>query len=82
MSGAFYPKKTIGKLFHTSTLRYNNEALEYLQKQKGQVICLNDSEDEIDWEPGGRIDAGVEMVRAFLFRWLYSVVLSSIPCLC
>jgi hypothetical protein len=40
------------------------------------------SEDEIDGEPGVRIDAGVEMVRAFLFRWLYSVVLSSIPCLC
>lgn len=31
------------------------------------VRCGFDSEDEIDGEPGVRIDAGVEMVRAFLF---------------
>ena len=49
-SGEFYPKKPIGKLFHTATLAHSNEAIEYLRKQKGKVICLNDSEDEVDFE--------------------------------
>lgn len=49
-SGEFYPKKPIGKLFHTNTMSYNNEAIEYLRKQKGKVICLNDCEDEKDFE--------------------------------
>lgn len=49
-SGAFYPQKPIGKLFHTASMSYSNEAIEYLCKQKGKVICLNDSEDETDFE--------------------------------
>ena len=49
-SGEFYPEKSIGKLFHTATMSYSNEAMEYFSKQKGKVICLNDSEDETDFE--------------------------------
>ena len=49
-SGDFYPKKPIGKSFHTATMKYSDEAIEYLRKQKGKVICLNDSEDETDFE--------------------------------
>ena len=43
-------QKPIGKLFHTATMAYSDEAIEYLRKQKGKVICLNDSEDEVDFE--------------------------------
>lgn len=49
-SGEFYPNKPIGKLFHTASISYSNAAIEYLRKQKGKVICLNDSEDETDFE--------------------------------
>ena len=31
-------------------MAYSDEAIEYLRKQKGKVICLNDSEDEVDFE--------------------------------
>jgi len=54
-SGEFYPKKIIGKSFHTATMDYSNEAINYLNKQKGKVICLNDSEDEINFEEHKRI---------------------------
>ncbi len=50
LSGDFYPKKPIGKAFNTSYMNYNNDALEYLSRQKGKVICLNDSEDEENFE--------------------------------
>lgn len=49
-SGEFYPKKPIGKLFHTASMSYSNEAIHYLKHQKGKTICLNDSEDETDFE--------------------------------
>ena len=49
-SGGFVPKKPIGKLFHTAAMRYSDEAIDYLRKQKGKVICLNDTEDEVDFE--------------------------------
>ena len=29
---------------------YSDEAINYLRKQKGKVICLNDTEDETDFE--------------------------------
>ena len=29
---------------------HRSQAIEYLKKQKGKVICLNDTEDEIDFE--------------------------------
>lgn len=49
-SGEFYPKKPIGKQFNTADIKYSNEAVEYLRRQKGKIICLNDSEDETDFE--------------------------------
>lgn len=49
-TGAFYPRKPIGKSFHTATMSYSDAAIEYLRKQKGKTICLNDSEDETDFE--------------------------------
>ncbi len=49
LSGAFYPKRPIGKLFHTASMAYNDDAITYLRKQKGKVICLNDSEAENDF---------------------------------
>lgn len=48
-SGEFYPKKPIGKLFHTATMSHSDKAINYLRKQKGKVICLNDTEDEQDF---------------------------------
>ena len=50
MSGNFHPQKPLGRLFHTETLKYSDEAIEYLKKQKGKVICLNDTENETDFE--------------------------------
>lgn len=49
-SGRFVPKKPIGEMFHTATMSYSDEAIQYLRKQKGKVVCLNDSEDEKDFE--------------------------------
>lgn len=49
-SGEFHPKKPIGKSFHTVSMSYSDEAIDYLRKQKGKVICLNDSEDETEFE--------------------------------
>ncbi|MBQ8538350.1 MAG: hypothetical protein IJ433_01715, partial [Ruminococcus sp.] len=45
-----YPKKQIGRLFHTHEMNYSDEPLEYLKKQKGKVICLNDTENEDNFE--------------------------------
>lgn len=50
LEGEFYPKKPIGKNFHTYTMKYNNEAIDYLRHRKGKTICLNDTEDETDFE--------------------------------
>ena len=50
LSGEFWPLKPIGKCFHTATMRHNDEAIHYLRKQKGKVICLNDTEDETSFE--------------------------------
>ena len=50
LSGKFYPKKPIGKLFHTATLKNSDEAIRYLREQRGKIICLNDTEDEQDFE--------------------------------
>lgn len=49
-SGAFYPHETKGKLFHTESMKYSDSAIEYLVRQKGKVICLNDTENEVDFE--------------------------------
>ena len=50
LSGKFYPKRPIGKMFDTATMADSDETIEYLRKQNGKVICLNDSEDEQDFE--------------------------------
>lgn len=50
MSGDFCVKKPIGKLFQTASMSYSDQAINYLRKQKGKVICLNDTEDEQDFE--------------------------------
>jgi hypothetical protein len=31
-------------------MSYSDEAIKYIRKQKGKVICLNDTEDEQDFE--------------------------------
>lgn len=49
-TGNFHPKRPIGKNFHTASMKYSNEAIEYLRKQKGKIVCLNDTEDEQDFE--------------------------------
>lgn len=49
-SGQFTPQKPIGRLFHTAAMAHSDEAMTYLRQQKGKVICLNDSEDEPDFE--------------------------------
>ena len=49
-SGEKRKKKYIGKYFSTAELSYSNKSLEYLKKQKGKAICLNDSEDEQEFE--------------------------------
>lgn len=50
LSGMFYPAKHIGKAFPTASLNDSDEAIQYLRKQKGKVICLNDSETEDNFE--------------------------------
>lgn len=49
-TGEFYPMRPIGKLFHIETMRYSDEAVQYLRHQKGKTICLNDTENELDFE--------------------------------
>ncbi len=48
--GNFYPRRPLGKVFHTNSLRYSSEAIDYLKNIKGKVICLNDTEEETDFE--------------------------------
>ena len=50
LKGLFFPKKPIGKCFHTSSLSENDEIVKYLKGNKGKTICLNDSESERDFE--------------------------------
>lgn len=49
-SGEFYPKKPIGKAFMTASLDYNTEAVECIKKQKHKIVCLNDTENENNFE--------------------------------
>lgn len=50
LSGQFHSQKPIGKYFYTASMSNSSDALEYLRKQKGKSICLNDSEDETDFD--------------------------------
>jgi hypothetical protein len=49
MTGDFHPQKPSGKSFSTSAVDTNG-ALDYIRRQKGNVICLNDNELETDSE--------------------------------
>ena len=55
LSGNFHPQKPLGQLFHTVSLNNSNEAVEYLKKQKGKVVCLNDTENENNFEEHKRM---------------------------
>lgn len=50
LSGQFYPKRVIGKYFATAGLENSRAAVDYVKKQKGKVVCLNDTENEKDFE--------------------------------
>lgn len=50
LSNDFHFKKPIGKYFLTADLSNGNGAIEYIKKQKGKTICLNDNEVETDFE--------------------------------
>lgn len=49
-AGDFYVKKPIGRMFHTASMSRSHELIEYLETQKGNVICLNDGEEETNFE--------------------------------
>lgn len=55
LSGDFYPHKPIGKKFHTSDLKYSDEAIKCINGQKVKVICLNDTEEEKDFDTHKRL---------------------------
>lgn len=48
-SGNFHPHKPVGRLFHTATMSHSDAAMRYLRGQKGKTVCLNDTEDEVDF---------------------------------
>ena len=50
MEGDFVPQKPFGKLFPTDSLSRSNAAVDYIRKQKGKVVCINDNENEVDFE--------------------------------
>lgn len=50
LSGEYTPRKPIGKGFSTSELEHSKEPVEYIRKQKGKVVCLNDNEREVNFE--------------------------------
>lgn len=55
LSGEFYPQRPIGKMFTTAEMSHSNEAINYLVKQKGKVICLNDTEGELNFDEHRRM---------------------------
>ena len=50
MSGQFKPTRLMGKSFSTDSLNKSNAAIEYICKQKGKVVCINDNENEVNFE--------------------------------
>lgn len=48
LEGNFQPMAPIGKAFSTDSIEHNG-AIEYIRKQKGTIICLNDNESETDF---------------------------------
>ena len=50
MSGEFHPQKLLGKSFPTDSLIKSDAAIDYIRKQKGKVVCINDNEKEVNFE--------------------------------
>lgn len=50
LTGMFYPAKPIGKAFPTESMNASDKLIQYLRKQKGKIICINDSEKEENFE--------------------------------
>ena len=50
MSGEFHPQKLLGKSFPTDSLSKSDAAIDYIRKQKGKVVCINDNEKEVNFE--------------------------------
>ena len=48
LSGDFFPRKPCGKVFSLADIETSG-GLEYMRKQKGKVICVNDTEHETDY---------------------------------
>ncbi|MBR5336716.1 MAG: Stealth CR1 domain-containing protein [Lachnospiraceae bacterium] len=47
-SGNFYPHRFLGKLITNN--RNVNEAVAYIRKRKGKLVCFNDNNEECDFE--------------------------------
>lgn len=54
-SNNFHFKKSIGKYFSTSSLDESNELLKCLRKQTAKVVCINDTEEETNFEEHKRL---------------------------
>lgn len=50
LTGNFFPRKPLGRAFATASMGRSNAAMNYLCRQKGKVICLNDGENETDFQ--------------------------------
>lgn len=50
LSGDFYAKKPIGKAFSSTEMEGKKGAAEYIIRQKGKVVCVNDNETEAEFE--------------------------------
>ena len=49
LEGDFYPRKSsFGKIFEISN--NNKELISFIENQKSKVICLNDTDKNIDFE--------------------------------
>lgn len=49
-SNEYHPKKAMGKCFHTATMDHGNEAINHLKSRKDKIICLNDTENELNFQ--------------------------------
>ena len=50
LSNEFSFQKPRGQYFMTSSLSKNNDLIDYIIKQKGKTVCVNDTEEEQDFE--------------------------------
>lgn len=49
LSGDFMPQKPLGAAFPSADMEGRRGAAAYVRKQKGKVVCVNDSETEMDF---------------------------------